>query len=142
MMLRCPCALDHLQMPELHSRPDVDVPAVLHVHPPSLVLGGVPLGISDDARQSSLNPHMAERIHPLVGLVSHDPSNHHGGGLACPVPAASVGDFVSFEYPKFPFFMGFLALSEINALVIELVEFKNINLIKARLKKERSEQAL
>lgn len=38
--------------------------------------------------------------------------------------------------------MGFLALSEINALVIELVEFKNINLIKARLKKERSEQAL
>ena len=65
-----------------------------------------------------------------------------GGGLACPVPAASVGDFVSFEYPKFPFFMGFLALSEINALVIELVEFKNINLIKARLRKERSEQAL
>lgn len=77
MMLRCPCALDHLQMPELHSRPDVDVHAVLHAHPPSLVLGGVPLGISDDARQSSLNPHMAERIHPLVGLVSHDPSNHH-----------------------------------------------------------------
>lgn len=38
--------------------------------------------------------------------------------------------------------MGFLALSEINALVIELVEFKNINLIKARLRKERSEQAL
>ncbi len=62
-----------------------------------------------------------------------------GGGLARPVPAASMGDFISSEYPKFSFFTPFSPFSLLFSQFTRLSLLKDVKLVYGRVERVSAE---